>query len=394
MNSEPLKKVCKIYNGNSINADFKKKNFAGLKEGYPFIATKDVSFNGSIDYDNGVRIPFDTKFKVAPAGSVFICAEGGSAGRKIARVSEPVCFGNKLFCLEPGDRINSNYLYHYLLSEKFQSQFKFLMSGLIGGVSAKKFGGITIEFPSPEEQAAIVAKLDTAFAIIESVKANNFDIQCEIAKATLSLFSSCFDFNSTPVEEKTLADIIDKDTSITYGIVQPGEDVKTGIPVVRPVDLRSKYIQLSPDIKRTTKEISDSYKRTILRGDEILICVRGTTGVVSFASESLAGGNVTRGIVPIKISDNLLRDYIYYWLQSPVASSYIESHTTGAALKQINIADMRKVPIFLPTKEKMREIVNILDEATVRLDCLSRNLEKCDAELSKFRQAVLQQIFE
>ena len=51
--------VCRIYNGNSINADYKKTHYMGLSEGYPFIATKDVSFDGTINYVNGVKIPFN-----------------------------------------------------------------------------------------------------------------------------------------------------------------------------------------------------------------------------------------------------------------------------------------------------------------------------------------------
>ena len=73
-----LGSVAHIYNGNSINAEYKKKHFLGVDKGYPFIATKDVGFNGFIDYENGVKIPFDTDYKVADSDSVFICAEGGS----------------------------------------------------------------------------------------------------------------------------------------------------------------------------------------------------------------------------------------------------------------------------------------------------------------------------
>ena len=65
-----LGEVCEIFNGNSINADYKKKHFYGAIGGLPFIATKDISTIGAIDYDNGVRIPNYAEYKVAPANSV------------------------------------------------------------------------------------------------------------------------------------------------------------------------------------------------------------------------------------------------------------------------------------------------------------------------------------
>lgn len=74
-----LGEIAKIYNGNSINAEEKEKKYKGV-DGRNYIGTKDIEFDCSVNYSNGVRIPFDEKkFKIAPAGSVLVCAEGGSA---------------------------------------------------------------------------------------------------------------------------------------------------------------------------------------------------------------------------------------------------------------------------------------------------------------------------
>jgi type I restriction enzyme S subunit len=79
-----LGEVAKIYNGNSINERVKAQNFIGLSEGTPYIATKDISYTFQVDYENGVKIPESnsSEFKLARKGSVLLCAEGGSAGRK------------------------------------------------------------------------------------------------------------------------------------------------------------------------------------------------------------------------------------------------------------------------------------------------------------------------
>ena len=168
-----LGEVCEIYNGNSINADFKRKHFFGVKEGLPFIATKDISTVGTIDYKNGVRIPNFEDYKIAPAKSIFICAEGGSAGKKIAYVEQDVCFGNKLYCLNPkSNNLIGKFVYYYIQSEKFKEQFYSMLTGLIGGVSAKKFQSIEISFPSASEQQHIVSRLDSAFSQIDKLKAN------------------------------------------------------------------------------------------------------------------------------------------------------------------------------------------------------------------------------
>ena len=168
-----LGKVCDIYTGNSINANYKKTHFEGLAEGFPFIATKDVSFNGQVDYDNGVKIPYNTKYKKAYCGSVLLCAEGGSAGRKIARINQTVCFGNKLFCLAPKDNsLMQDFLYYYLLSDSFQEQFRESIAGVIGGVSNSKIKAFNITFPDLDEQRKIVERLNAAFERIDMIQAN------------------------------------------------------------------------------------------------------------------------------------------------------------------------------------------------------------------------------
>jgi type I restriction enzyme S subunit len=136
-----LSEIGKVFNGNSINEKLKKDKYLGIDNGFPFIATKDISYESVIDYDNGVKIPFEEKssFKTAPGNTVLICAEGGSAGRKIGFTNQTVCFGNKLFALATNKNVDSRYVYYYYFSSTFQKHFAIELAGIIGGVSMNKF---------------------------------------------------------------------------------------------------------------------------------------------------------------------------------------------------------------------------------------------------------------
>ena len=126
--------IREVYTGNSINKTEKETKFTGLDDGYNYIATKDVKFDNSIDYDNGVKIPKDLeKFRLAPQGSVLLCIEGGSAGRKIGILNQEVCFGNKLACFKTFNEDN-DFLFYYLQSPNFKEIFKSKKTGIIGGV--------------------------------------------------------------------------------------------------------------------------------------------------------------------------------------------------------------------------------------------------------------------
>ena len=46
-----LNNICDLYTGNSISESIKNSKYTNLKDGYNYIATKDVKFDNSIDYD-------------------------------------------------------------------------------------------------------------------------------------------------------------------------------------------------------------------------------------------------------------------------------------------------------------------------------------------------------
>ena len=215
-------------------------------------------------------------------------------------------------------------------------------------LSAKRLNQVKIPIPPLYEQSRIVEELDLLSNIIEKKRQQ----LSELDNLAQSIFYDMFGdpvTNEKGWEVKRLDMIVSKDCPISYGIVQPGEDVMDGIPIVRPIDLIDTYVRVY-GLKKTKEEISKAYKRTILRGDELLLCVRGTTGLSALATEELKGCNVTRGIVPLFFDDNN-RWFIYLLLKQKSMLRIIGELTYGIALKQINIKDLRSLPIILPPLE-------------------------------------------
>lgn len=159
-----LQDLANMYTGDSINAEQKLKYYTNVK-GMEYIGTKDVKFNHEIDYANGVAIPGERreKFRIAPANSILLCVEGGSAGRKIGTIDRDVCFGNKLCCFATYYDIN-RYLYYYLQSPMFKDVFRNSITGIIGGVAVNTLRHLLVPMPPVEEQERIVRRIEEIFA--------------------------------------------------------------------------------------------------------------------------------------------------------------------------------------------------------------------------------------
>nr|WP_311150529.1 restriction endonuclease subunit S [uncultured Prevotella sp.] len=244
--------------------------------------------------------------------------------------------------------INSAFLCYYTQSVSFKLDIMRIRKDAVNQSSfaISDFKKIRIPVPVLATQLSIVSELDKINELIQIKKEQLKDYDALAQSIFYEMFGDPVE-NEKGWEVKELIETVSPECKISYGIVQPGEHVEDGVSIVRPVDMVSTFIS-KDGLKKTTKEISNSYSRTILSGKELLVCVRGTTGVVSLVDESLQGANVTRGIAPLLFSENVERWFMYYQVKSSSVRGVISSLTRGIALKQINMSDLRKIRLILP----------------------------------------------
>lgn len=194
----PLWQTGNIFTGNSINASLRSE-LETNDDGRPFVATKDVGYGlDPIDYDNGLKVKFgDERFTIAKPNAVFICAEGGSAGRKMAVSDREMAFGNKLIANEPWPQIEPRYILYTYRSDYFFDCFSREMTGIIGGISRAKFLALPFPLPPLAEQRRIVAKVDELMALCEALERESADAMTAHAHLVEELLATLVNSAST-----------------------------------------------------------------------------------------------------------------------------------------------------------------------------------------------------
>jgi type I restriction enzyme S subunit len=206
--------------------------------------------------------------------------------------------------------------------------------------------------PPLPEQHRIATILDQ----VDELRVKRREALTQLGSLTQSIFVEMF---GNPVENprdfvvKKLIDIVDSSRPITYGILMPGTNVEDGVKYVRVVDMKNGGIELA-DIRKTTPEISNRYRRSILKPGDLLMSIRGHVGRLALVPVELDGANITQDTVRFAIT-GASAIYIREYLRSQGAQRWMERHTKGIAVRGINLGDLKLMPVALPPEHQQKK---------------------------------------
>jgi len=175
------------------------------------------------------------------------------------------------------------------------------------------------------------------------------------------------------------------DGNISYGIVQPGQHVANGVPVIRVNNVNNGHLELS-DVLRVSPEVEKKYERTRLKGGEVLLTLVGTTGQSFVVPNELAGWNVPRAIAVIRVCEDVGAEWVNLCLQSKNTKHFLNVRANTTVQKTLNLKDVRDIPVLIPPKEVKAEIestvlsfskkIELLREQNKTLETLAQTIFK------------------
>jgi type I restriction enzyme S subunit len=168
------------------------------------------------------------------------------------------------------------------------------------------------------------------------------------------------------MEYKTLGSLVDR--KIGYGIVQPGQNILHGVPVIKVNNLIAG-LHSKGELDVTTKENDEKYSRTRLEGGELIVSVVGTVGKTAIVPKSFRGCNLVRAVAMIDIKENWLSRWVKYYIDSPAGQAYIEQNLNTTVQATLNIKTLVDMPIPFLKEDEMRKIVTILEAIDKKIEC-------------------------
>ena len=178
----------------------------------------------------------------------------------------------------------------------------------------------------------------------------------------------------------TMKDVCAPGRPITYGILKPGPELEEGVPYVRVADFPGNRLSLA-NIKKTSSEMDEQFRRSRLITGDLLLSIRGSVGRLVEIPEVLSGANITQDTARLSISGRLCARYVYFALLSEDVQRRMRLSTRGVAVRGINIGDVRALQIPLPPLLEQTEIVR-------RVETLFALADKVQAQYTAARTRI------
>ena len=304
--------------------------------------------DGKLNFDDVVYVD---KSKVKEEqylkkGDILVCASSGSKELvgKSAFVEKDfsVTFGAFCKLIRPMGCI-AEYLGHYFNSQIYREKISALALGAnINNIRNEHIDELFICFPNELVQKSIASLLDKVTDLINKRKEQLKKLD-EIVKARfVELFGDC----------KNMVAMNDLCSIITDGTHQPPKFQGEGIPFIFVSNLANNTVTYNAEKFISEETYNELIKRTPIAVGDLLLSTVGSYGHPAVVVEERKF-LFQRHIAYLKPKHDLVNSfYLHSALLAPDGQRQIEEKVKGIAQKTLNLSEIRKIMIPIPSIEE------------------------------------------
>jgi type I restriction enzyme S subunit len=359
----------------------------------------------------------------------------------VDRCRRHLLLSDKSLRLVPSDRLNSRWFYYLLSSPAVRREISRRATGTkdsMRNVSQETLASIHVQVPPLAEQDRIVAALDDQLSRVDAGsvylnRASHQESQLRIATYTAAVegrliaspqaeapVAERFDAErqgrwrkehgdrkyKSPVEPDleiepfvpdswhvvSLEAATDPARLIQYGILMPRVKTRGSVPYVEVKDLAGETLS-GKKLHRTSRELDEQFSKSRLAKNDVVMAVRGSYERSAVVPDDLEGANVSRDVVRIAPLPDLDPDYLHIYLQSAFSRRYFGHHARGVAVKGVNTASVRSLPVVIPALEVQHEIVREVRHCISAVNKISAEIRDARKRASNLKKSLLAEAF-
>lgn len=298
----------------------------------------------------------------------------------------PMAFNQGCRGIVPSAKLDPFYLRYFL-----QANVALLNSLGTGAtfkeLSASNLKRVEIPVPSLEEQKRIVARLDVAFAAIDTARRASEAARDNARALFDARLNQIFAHPGEGWEEKGLEEVGKIQTGLTPKTSEP-QNYGDFIPFVKPADFKA-----NGGLRLRCEGLSEAglkQGRCISAGSALMVCIGATIGKSGYCDVDITTNQQINSITPFPGNNY---KFIYYSMICDKFQYYVIQQSARATIPIINKKKWANLPLALPPLEEQQHIVAMLDimnDTCVKLD--ETHKEKLH-HLDALRQALLRQAF-
>lgn len=356
--------ACEILNGFA----FKSENYVG--SGIRVIRISNVQ-KGYIEDNTPAFYPLETKGLekyMLEEGDLLISLTG-NVGRVAILEKEfmPAALNQRVACLRlKTDKLSKRYLFHILNSDFFEKQCIQYSKGVAQkNMSTAWLKDYEILLYSKEQQELIADILDKMHLI---KKSRYYQLQ-KLDELVKARFVEMFG------DEKKQIIMRDVCSIITDGTHQPPDFKNIGIPFIFVSNIAGDKLTYNVEKYIDQDTYDELIKRTPIEVGDVLLSTVGSYGHAAVVKENKKF-LFQRHIAYLKPKSELINsDYLHGAILSPNVQEQIERAIKGIAQKTLNLSEVKKLVIPLPSMEKQNQFASFVKEIDKSRSRIQKSLE-------------------
>lgn len=326
--------------------------------------------------------------------------------QRVAQVQERGVITSAYISLRPTEIANSRYFTYFLKSMDAKKMFHGMGTGIRLTLSYNELKNQFIPCPSPDEQSAIAAYLDTATAKIDAAIAQQQKMIDLLNERKQIIINRAVTKGLNPNAKM-------KDSGVEWiGEVPEGWEVRRLKHLLKAnlmyganesaeseVESYPRYIRIT-DIDEDGKLRPDTFRSLppkkaepyLLKKGDLLFARSGATAGKTYLFNEDIKACFAGYLIKASLKEALLPEYLDYYTKSGIYDNWKKSIFIQATIPNIGAEKYANLQITLPSIKEQEDIVKHLDVETGKINQVVRNCEKQISLLQERKQIIINEV--